>query len=203
MTESPSTSRRLFLGAVAGGLATVASPGIAHAAPLPALPPAPTAPTAPPDLAVRHGHRDWRPVAEDVRAELQRAWRAYRRYAWGHDELLPLSNSYSDFFAAGHPVGLTIVEALDTLYLMGLDDDLDDALDWIENHLDFDIDADFQVFEAVIRLVGGLLSGYHATGEQMLLRKGRDLTDRLLPAFTKSPTGAPYRYVNLRTGAVR
>jgi glycosyl hydrolase family 47 len=51
-------------------------------------------------------------------------------------------------------------------------------------------------------MVGGLLSGHLATGERVLLDKARDLTDRLMPAFEKSPTGAPYRFVNLRTGAV-
>src|SRR5436189_193842 len=74
--------------------------------------------------------RRWRPVAEDVRAELRRAWRAYKRFAWGHDELHPLTNSFGEFFDDAHPVGLTIVEALDTLYLMGLDDELEDGTLW-------------------------------------------------------------------------
>jgi mannosyl-oligosaccharide alpha-1,2-mannosidase len=72
----------------------------------------------------------------------------------------------------------------------------------VKTNLSFDIDAPFQVFETNIRMVGGLLSGYHCTGEPRLLELAVDLTDRLLPAFTKSPTGIPYRYVNLRTGAV-
>jgi hypothetical protein len=143
-----------------------------------------------------------RAVAAAVRAEFRHAWDSYRRLAWGRDELLPLSGAGSDFFADGHSVGLTIIEALDTLYLMQLDDDLADGVRWCEQHLDFDIDADFQVFEAIIRLVGGLLSGYHATGRRSLLRLARDLADRLLPAFTESPTGAPYRFVNLHTGEV-
>jgi hypothetical protein len=142
-------------------------------------------------------------VAADVRNEFLRTWNAYRRRAWGHDELRPVSDGHHEFFAPGHPVGLTIVEWLDTLYLMELDDELDRALDWVDRSLDFDIDADFQVFEAIIRMIGGLLSGYHATRERMLLRHARDLADRLLPAFEESPTGAPWRYVNLRTGAVR
>jgi hypothetical protein len=141
-------------------------------------------------------------VAAAVRAEFLHAWTAYRRLAWGRDELLPMSGVGSDFFADGVSIGLTIIEALDTLYVMGLDDELSDAVRWCEQNLDFDIDADFQVFEAIIRVVGGLLSGYHATGRPALLRLARDLADRLLPAFTASPTGAPYRFVNLHTGAV-
>lgn len=140
--------------------------------------------------------------AREIRAEFLHAWRGYKRYAWGHDEVLPVSGHHREFFAKGHPVGLSIVEALDTHHLMGLDDEVDLCADWIVDHLDFDIDADFQVFETTIRLVGGLLAGYLATGRRGLLRRCVDLADRLLPAFTTSPTGMPYRYVNLRTGRV-
>lgn len=85
---------------------------------------------------------------------------------------------------------------------MGLDDDLAASVAWIEQHVDFDIDGDFHVFEAIIRVVGGLLAGYLATGRPKLLALTVDLTDRLLPAFTSSPTGMPYTHVNLHTGAV-
>ena len=142
-------------------------------------------------------------IAADVRAEFLHGWRGYRSVAWGHDEVLPQSGGTHEFFVPGHPVGLSIVEALDTLYVMELDDELRAASAWTRDNLSFDVDGDFQVFEAVIRLVGGLIAGHLATGEPSLLALARDLADRLLPAFTKSPTGIPYRYVNLRTGAVR
>ena len=91
---------------------------------------------------------------------------------------------------------------MDTLYVMELDDDLHDCVEWLRTHLDFDVDGDVQMFEAVIRMVAGLISGYYATKEQFLLDGARDLADRLLVCFTKSPTGAPYRFANLHTGAV-
>ena len=75
-------------------------------------------------------------VAADVKAEFLRTWRAYVRLAWGHDELKPISGGYQEFFARGHPVGLTIVESLDTLYLMGLDKELASAVRWVETNLD-------------------------------------------------------------------
>ncbi|WP_234376870.1 glycoside hydrolase family 47 protein [Streptomyces sp. TP-A0356] len=140
--------------------------------------------------------------AQEIRAEFLHAWNGYRRNAWGHDELLPVSGRYREFFSRRHPVGLSIVEALDTHYVMGLDDEVARSLDWIRSRLDLDVDADFQVFETIIRLVGGLLAGYLATGEAELLARCVDLADRVLPAFTMSPTGMPYRHVNLRTGAV-
>jgi mannosyl-oligosaccharide alpha-1,2-mannosidase len=141
-------------------------------------------------------------LAEEVRAEFLRAYHAYTRLAGGHDELRPLSGTGSDFFAKGHPVRLATIESLDTLYVMGADDELRAGVDFVCRDLSFDIDADFQVFETIIRVEGGLLSGYHATGERCVLDKARDLADRLLPAFQRSPTGMPYRYVNLHTGAV-
>jgi mannosidase alpha-like ER degradation enhancer 2 len=56
-----------------------------------------------------------------------------------------------------------------------------------------------QNFEITIRLLGGLLSGYQMTGDKRLLNLAEDLGTRLLPVFN-SPTGMPYRYVNLKTG---
>jgi mannosidase alpha-like ER degradation enhancer 2 len=51
-------------------------------------------------------------------------------------------------------------------------------------------------------LLGGLLTNYQLTGDKRLLNLAEDLGNRLLPVFD-SPTGMPYRYVNLRTKAVR
>ncbi|MFE2427669.1 glycoside hydrolase family 47 protein [Streptomyces sp. NPDC059373] len=144
-----------------------------------------------------------RAAAQEVKAEFLHAWNGYKQFAWGHDEVRPLSGGTNEFFVDGAPIGLSIIEALDTLYVMELDDELDAGVAWIEQNLSFDIDGDFHVFEAIIRVVGGLLAGYLATGNTKLLALTVDLTDRLLPAFTKSPTGMPYQYVNLRTGAVR
>jgi mannosyl-oligosaccharide alpha-1,2-mannosidase len=139
--------------------------------------------------------------AEQVRAEFRHVWDGYRRFAWGHDEFKPLSGGHREFFVSGSPIGLSLIEALDTLYVLELDGELDAAVRWIEQHLDFDIDGDFHVFEAIIRVVGGLLAGHLATGNPTLLARAVDLADRLLPAFA-SPTGMPYTYVDLRTGAV-
>jgi hypothetical protein len=140
-------------------------------------------------------------AAKQIRDEFLHAWRGYQRFAWGHDQVNPLSGGFNEFFVDGHPIGLSIIEALDTLYVMELDDDLAAGVAWLEQHLDFDIDGDFHVFEAIIRVVGGLLAGYLATGNKKLLALTVDITDRLMPAFA-SPTGMPYQFVNLHTGVV-
>ncbi len=152
---------------------------------------------------------DWHALAEDVKAEMKWAWAQYKERAWGHDQIKPVSGGAEEFFfpgsggAAARPLGLSIVEALDTLWVMGLDAEFEDGVNWCIANLRFDIDGDIQLFECSIRMVGGLLSAHHAAGDKRLLDLAQDLTNRLLPAFTQSPTGMPYRFVNLKTGAVR
>lgn len=147
--------------------------------------------------------QDWKALGEDVRSEMRWAWSEYRRLAWGKDEILPVSGGARSFPLKTAHLGLSLIEAMDTLWLMGLDAEFAEALDWVRTRLDFDQDGEVSVFETSIRLVGGLLSAWHACGDPVLLAKARDLTDRLMPAFEASPLGIPHRYVNLRTGAVR
>jgi mannosyl-oligosaccharide alpha-1,2-mannosidase len=158
---------------------------------------------AAPAFAAETAPEDWKALAADVRAEFQWAWRGYVAKAWGKDEINPVSGTSSSFFVEGHDLGLSLVEALDTLWIMGLDAEFQAGVDWVKTSLDFDVDGDAQVFETNIRLVGGLLSAHLACGDPVLLAKARDLADRLAKAFTASPHGLPWRYVNLRTGAVR
>jgi len=146
---------------------------------------------------------DWAALGADVKAEFKWAWDHYVARAWGKDEINPVSGTSQSFFIDGHDLGLSLVEALDTLWIMELDDEFQAGVDWVKANLDFDIDGFAQVFETNIRLVGGLLSAHLASGDPVLLAKAKDLADRLMKAFDASPHGLPYRYVNLRTGAVR
>ena len=137
-------------------------------------------------------------LAAQARGELLFAWQAYEKSAWGHDELRPLSRTVRDWY--GEPLLMTPVDALDTLLLTGLNAEAAKAQALIVERLSFDRDTPVQVFEVTIRLLGGLLAGYQMTGDRRLLALAEDLGTRLLPAFD-SPTGMPYRFVNLRTGA--
>ncbi|HEX5340790.1 MAG TPA: glycoside hydrolase family 47 protein [Gammaproteobacteria bacterium] len=135
-----------------------------------------------------------------VKAEFLHAWNNYVRYAWGHDELRPLSKKPFDWY--GQSLLMTPVDALDTLVIMGLHQQADKDRALIDSKLSFDKDIYVKVFEINIRLLGGLLSGYELTGDKKLLQLADDLGTRLLPAFD-SPTGLPYQFVNLKTGKVR
>jgi mannosidase alpha-like ER degradation enhancer 2 len=139
-------------------------------------------------------------LAVQARGEFLHAWNGYQKYAWGHDDLRPLSKTYHDWYA--QPLLMTPVDALDTMILMGLKSEAKTTRDYIARNLSFDKDIDVQNFEITIRLLGGLLSSYQLTGDKRLLNLAEDLGNRLLPVFD-SPTGLPYRYVNLKTGKVR
>jgi len=139
-------------------------------------------------------------LAAEVKSEFVHAWSGYKKYAWGHDDLNPLSKSYHDWYS--EPLLMTPVDALDTMMLMGLKDEYATTHKYIVDNLNFDKDISVQNFEITIRLLGGLLTNYQLTGDKHLLNLAEDLGNRLLPVFD-SPTGMPYRYVNLRTKAVR
>ena len=139
-------------------------------------------------------------TAARVKAEFLHGWQNYEKYAWGHDELMPLSLKPHDWY--GQSLLMTPVDALDTLVIMGLKDEADKDRALIDTKLDFDKDIYVKNFEITIRLLGGLLSGYELTGDKRLLALAKDLGTRLLPAFD-SPTGLPYQFVNLRTGKVK
>ncbi|MEO6689202.1 MAG: GH92 family glycosyl hydrolase [Dokdonella sp.] len=139
-------------------------------------------------------------LAADVKAEFVHAWHGYRQYAWGHDDLAPISHKPYDWY--GESLLMTPVDALDTLVVMGLTEEADAARELIATKLDFDKDIYVKNFEITIRLLGGLLSGYQLTGDARLLAKAEDLGTRLLPVFD-SPTGLPWVEINLRNGKTR
>ena len=139
-------------------------------------------------------------MADRVHDDFVHAWIGYRRYAWGHDELTPLSKDHHDWY--GVSLLMTPVDALDTMVLMGLHDEAKADRELIDKQLSFDKDIYVKNFEITIRLLGGLISGYQLTGDKRLLELADDLGTRQLPAFN-SPTGMPYVFVNLKTGAVR
>lgn len=134
----------------------------------------------------------------------------------GADEYHPISHEGSNLTEAGG-IGYTVVDALDTMLLMGLDAEYLRARDWIEHKLTFERDAEFSTFEVrllyvlytctsvfilivqtTIRILGGLLSAYHHSGgDSLYLERARDLADRMLPVFD-TPSGLPHPMVNLQ-----
>ncbi|GAA5828288.1 hypothetical protein JCM3770_004951, partial [Rhodotorula araucariae] len=127
---------------------------------------------------------------------LKHSYSAYERDAFGFDDYHPITHHGSNMSPAG-PVGYFVIDSLDSLLLTGLDDEYQRARNWVAD-LSFDLDDKFHTFEITIRVLGGLLSAYHLSGEtdQMLLDKAVDLAERLLPAFD-TPSGLPLSFINL------
>lgn len=138
-------------------------------------------------------------LAGEVKREFLHAWSGYKQYAWGADGLLPLSKQGYNTY--GQSLLLTPVDAFDTMVLMGLQKEAEEAKKLILDSLSFDRDIVVKNFEITIRVLGGLLSAYQMSGEKKFLALAEDLGNRLLPVF-ESPTGMPYVNINLKTGTV-
>ncbi|KAH9988958.1 glycoside hydrolase [Russula vinacea] len=137
------------------------------------------------------------PKRDAVVEAFRHAWQAYERDAMGDDEYHPISHKGSNLTEAGG-IGYTVVDAIDSMLLMGLDAEYLRARDWIERDLSFERDAPFNTFETTIRVLGGLLSAYHHSGgDSLFLKRARELADRMLPIFD-TPSGLPHTMVNLQ-----
>ncbi|KAM3069998.1 hypothetical protein ACMFMG_003965 [Clarireedia jacksonii] len=118
-----------------------------------------------------------------VKAEFLRAWQGYRKFAWRHDELSPVSGKFRDPFCGW---AATLVDALDTLWIMGLRDEFEDAVEAVAL-IDFTTTPrmEIPVFETTIRYLGGLLAAYDVSGAKYptLLEKAVELGEILMGAF--------------------
>lgn len=59
---------------------------------------------------------------------MKHAWRGYREHAWGRDELKPISGRGQDNWGG---MGVTLVDSLDTLWIMGLKKEFEEAKQWV------------------------------------------------------------------------
>lgn len=128
-----------------------------------------------------------------IRAEFTHAWEGYKKAAMGHDEVKPLSAAYDDPFNGW---GATLVDTLDTLWIMDMKDEFSQAVDEVKK-IDFTTSAreDIPVFETVIRYMGGLLGAYDISGQRypVLLEKAKELAEILIGAFD-TPNRMPVLY---------
>ncbi|KAL7619451.1 hypothetical protein AAE478_009990 [Parahypoxylon ruwenzoriense] len=134
-----------------------------------------------------------------VKAEMVRGWNGYTTYAKGHDELSPVSKKFRDPFCGW---AATLVDALDTLWIMGMKDEFEEALLEVEK-IDFttsEFRSEIPVFETTIRYLGGLVAAYDvsggkAGGHDILLEKAIELAEILMGVFD-TPNRMPLLYYN-------
>ncbi|MGN1220945.1 MAG: glycoside hydrolase family 47 protein [Candidatus Cryptobacteroides sp.] len=144
-------------------------------------------------------NKEKKEYAERVKSVFGTAWSSYMKYARGMDAVNPISGQGHNWYS--EPLLMTPVDAFSTMCIMGLEKEKEEAKDLIFSQLNFDKNMSVQQFEIAIRILGGLLSSYQLDGDPRFLALAEDLGRRMLPVFD-SPTGIPYRYVNLSTGAV-
>ncbi|KAF9950786.1 hypothetical protein BGZ70_001232, partial [Mortierella alpina] len=151
---------------------------------------------------------------EAVRQGFAHAWKGYREHAWGHDEVRPVAGGFRDAFNGW---GATMIDSLDTLVIMGFNDEFDEALEWVKTSFDMTKNptAPLQFFETVIRYLGGFLSAYDLTGEKVLLDKAEELGNYMLNAFQdkvmpngrvavqKSANSPAYSFVLAEVGTIQ
>ena len=146
---------------------------------------------------------------EKIKAAMEHAWGGYKKYAFGEDEVHPISGNSGRTSGmmnsmwgqeSNSGIGITLIDSLDTLWIMGMKKEFWEARDWVRDNLKQDIDVYRSVFETTIRNLGGLLSAYELSGDKTFLDKAKELGDKLILAFN-SKNGIPLSQVNLYSSA--
>ncbi|KAL3818651.1 hypothetical protein ACJIZ3_004556 [Penstemon smallii] len=163
-------------------------------------------------------------MSDKVRRMFYHAYDSYMMYAFPHDELKPLTKTFTDSLSElgnlrlehlpqeYNGSALTLIESLSSLAILGNHTEFEKAVLWLSENLKFDVDARINLFECNIRVLGGLVSAHIlATDSTNRLAKGmyknellllaEELGQRFLPAFD-TPTGLPYAWINLKHGVM-
>lgn len=150
---------------------------------------------------IQHSFKDETPDAKKnrekrqtiVRDEFKKAWNGYKSQAWLHDELSPVSGKFRDPFCGW---AATLVDTLDTLWIMDLREEFEEAAKAVDL-IDFTTSPrnDIPMFETTIRYLGGLVAAYDVSGEKYknLLDKAVELAEVLIGAFD-TPNRMPVLY---------
>lgn len=68
---------------------------------------------------------------------MRHAWDGYKKFAWGHDELRPIDKNGCTSLGPVS-IALTMIDSLDTLMLMGMQEEFIEARDYIFENVNFD-----------------------------------------------------------------
>lgn len=74
------------------------------------------------------------------------AWENYKKYAWGKNELRPLSKIGNAGVFGSNDLGATIVDSLDTLYIMGLKEQYLEGRQWVADKFTLENKVRFRIF---------------------------------------------------------
>ncbi|KAI1405642.1 glycoside hydrolase family 47 protein [Hypoxylon fuscum] len=118
-----------------------------------------------------------------IKDSFKHSWEGYKKHAWGHDEIKPISGQYKDPFGGW---AATLVDSLDSLWLLDMKEDFEIAIRACDN-IDFTTTEtrDINIFETTIRYLGGFLAAYELSEKQYpsLLKKAREAADLVMSSF--------------------
>ncbi|CAN8095793.1 unnamed protein product [Discula destructiva] len=118
-----------------------------------------------------------------VKESFLHSWRGYKKHAWLADEVAPITGLPKNPFGGW---AATLVDALDSLWMLGLRDEFEEAVRAAET-IDFSTTSQdrINVFETTIRYLGGFLAAYELSGKthEGLLRKATEVAGLLMCAF--------------------
>ncbi|CCF58580.1 hypothetical protein KAFR_0E04290 [Kazachstania africana CBS 2517] len=145
-------------------------------------------------------------------------WNDYSKNGFGFDIYSPISHRSKNMPRTNEPLGWINIDSIDTLMLfysstnnsgtkLKLEAEIIKIENWITKDIHYkDIDAEINIFETTIRMLGGLLSAYYLSNEfqvgnsSLYLNKATELADILSLSFGQSPSGIPFSSINLKTG---
>ncbi|PJF18920.1 alpha-1,2-Mannosidase [Paramicrosporidium saccamoebae] len=139
----------------------------------------PEAQSKPLDDAAEYGGEKYEPGMELARQMMRHSWAGYRKYAWGHDALRPLSRT-------GHnTTGLLtdMISSLDTLMMLRMDAEYLEAKACVLDQLNFDKTSTVSMAEMGTTIMGGLLGAFAMTNDGRYVTKVFDLATRLARNF--------------------
>lgn len=154
-------------------------------------------PVQKPGLRVPASARAQRDAVQNI---FTTSYQGYKQFAFGHDDLSPVSESFSD---GRNGWGASIVDAMDTMLIMGLNDSFTEALNFTSN-IDFNVSNTpdtVSVFETTIRYLGGMLSAYELSGNQfpVLIDKAKQVADKMAFAWSLPGQKVPFGFIDFAT----
>uniref|UniRef100_A0AC34R7A7 Alpha-1,2-Mannosidase n=1 Tax=Panagrolaimus sp. JU765 TaxID=591449 RepID=A0AC34R7A7_9BILA len=137
---------------------------------------------------------------DKIREMMKFAWEGYKNYSWGANELRPIAKqAHSQSIFGGSAMGATIVDGADTLFIMGLTKEFEEAKKYIAETWSIKkATGQLSVFETTIRFIGGFLTLFALTGDEIFKTRAQETADVLMPAFD-TPTGIAKSLINPAT----
>ncbi|PFH48014.1 glycoside hydrolase family 47 protein [Amanita thiersii Skay4041] len=138
---------------------------------------------------------------DSVRKLFTDSYQAYKDFAFGHDDVSPISQTFSD---GRNGWGASIADAMSTMHIMGLTDLFNEAVDFASK-IDFSrsqTPSTVSVFETSIRYLGGLLSAYELSDKRFpaLLEKAQQVADKMAFAWVDN-NAIPFGFLNFSTNS--